>query len=620
MKILVIQQKMIGDVLVCSILCNNLKKAYPNAQIHYMVYESTIPILEGNPNIDEIIPFKKVHRKSKWSFFKFMMKIRREKYDILIDSYSKLESWLTTYLSGAKRKVSYKKSGRNFIYTDLVYMFNDPSTNLGLIIERRLSLLDPLNLDIDLDPIPKLYLTHNEINFAKQSMTKHGIDRSKKTIMISILGSSRNKTYPKKYMSKLVNFIAKVTDANILFNYNPNQLIQAEEIYNACDVETKKSIYFNLLGRNLREYIALINECDLILGNDGGAINMAKALGKPSFIIFSPWIEQHMWANFEDAKFFKSVHLHNYKPELFERKSQKQLKKNSIELYEYFEPAFIINELKSFLNFNLKNENKINLKSIIKNKINLDREKFSVLVITSNEAVNLPSLIRNLNFADELLIIDSFSTDDTIQIMKEHPRVKFIQHKFENFSDQRNFAIQQASNDWVLFVDADERLPKALKSEIQNVLSENTNNVAYEIYRQFYFANTPLKYGGFQTDRVIRLFNRKFAYYNRNKLVHETLNVNGNIAVLKAKLLHYSYVNFETYKQKMTFYAKLRAKELKIKNKNPSILHSNFKPIYRFFYSYIVRKGFLDGKAGYTMAKLNAYGVKQRYSEFKRLN
>ena len=91
MKILVIQQKMIGDVLVSSLLCNNLRKAYPNAQIDYMVYKSTLPVLEGNTSIDNFILFEKKHRKSKFKFFKLIFDIRKEKYDLVIDAYSK---WL----------------------------------------------------------------------------------------------------------------------------------------------------------------------------------------------------------------------------------------------------------------------------------------------------------------------------------------------------------------------------------------------------------------------------------------------------------------------------------------------------------------------------------------------
>ena len=162
MKILVIQQKMIGDVLISSIICNNLRVAYPDAQIDYLVYTSTTPVLEGNLSIDNIILFEEKHRKSKKELLNLGLQIRKEKYDLLIDAYSKLESWILVLLSNAKQKISYKKPGRNFLYTDNVPFEPFPKTNLGLAIERRLSLLEPLDLKIEIDPIPKLFVSEKE--------------------------------------------------------------------------------------------------------------------------------------------------------------------------------------------------------------------------------------------------------------------------------------------------------------------------------------------------------------------------------------------------------------------------------------------------------------------------
>ena len=145
MKILVIQQKMIGDVLVSSILCNNLRIAYPDAQIDYLVYESTVAVLEGNTAISNLILYNKSYRKSRIKILKLGLKIRKEKYDIVIDAYSKLESWIFVLLRGAKKRISYKKPGREFLYTHNVPLATFPQTTMGLAIERRLSLLKPLH-------------------------------------------------------------------------------------------------------------------------------------------------------------------------------------------------------------------------------------------------------------------------------------------------------------------------------------------------------------------------------------------------------------------------------------------------------------------------------------------
>ena len=353
MKILVIQQKMIGDVLVSSIICNNLRTAYPNAQIDYLVYASTTAVLEGNPNIDNIILFEEKHRQSKKEILNLGLQIRKEKYDLIIDAYSKLESWILVFLSNAKRRISYKKPGRSFLYTDNVPFEPFPKTNLGLAIERRLSLLEPLNLKTEIDPVPKLFVSEKENQEAIATFEKHRVSKNRKTVMISLLGSGRLKTYPLEFMSKVVDYIADYADVNILFNYFPKQLEEAKTIFNICKPSTQQKIYFDLLGGDLRSFIGLVNQCDLIIGNDGGAINMAKALEKPSFIIFSPWIEKKIWATFEDGNRHLSVHLKDYDQDLFEGKSEKTLKKEALSLYQEFKPEYFKDKIESFLEKNI---------------------------------------------------------------------------------------------------------------------------------------------------------------------------------------------------------------------------------------------------------------------------
>lgn len=361
MKILVIQQKMIGDVLISSIICNNLRLAYPEAQIDYLVYESTIPVLEGNINIDNIIPFQQKHRKNKKDFLKLALKIRASEYDLLIDAYSKLESWIIVLFSGAKKKISYKKKGRTFLYTNNVSLAAYPKTNLGLAIERRLSLLKPLDLPIEIDPLPKLFVTEKENQEALDFFEQHKVKKDRKTVLISLLGSEKVKTYPFEYMAKVVDTVADKQNVNILFNYFPKQIEDAKIIFNACKASTQEKIYFDFLAKDLREFIAVMNQCDLIIGNDGGAINIAKGLGKPSFIIFSPWIEKKIWATFEDGMQHVSVHLHDFKPALFASKSVKELKKEALLLYQEFKPDFFLDKIERFLNQNLNNTEKKNI-------------------------------------------------------------------------------------------------------------------------------------------------------------------------------------------------------------------------------------------------------------------
>ena len=353
MKILVIQQKMIGDVLASSIICNNLRKAYPEAQIDYLVYKETIPVLEGNSNIDTIIPFEEKHRKNKKELLALAFQIRATKYDVIIDAYLKLESALIVFLSGAKKTISYKKNFFSYLYTDKVPFAMNPETQMGLAIERRLSLLNPLKLTIAIDPYPKLFVSTEENQQAIAIFNKHEVNKSKKTVMISLLGSENTKTYPLDYMAQVIDHIATNNDVNIIFNYLPKQIEDAKIIFNTCETATQKKIYFDLLGNDLRTFIALMNQCDVIIGNDGGAINMAKALNKPTYTIFSPWIDKESWSTFDDGIINKAIHLKDFYPNLLTTKNRKERKKNYAHYYSLLKPSLIFESLTHFLNSHL---------------------------------------------------------------------------------------------------------------------------------------------------------------------------------------------------------------------------------------------------------------------------
>jgi 2-keto-4-pentenoate hydratase/2-oxohepta-3-ene-1,7-dioic acid hydratase in catechol pathway len=166
---------MIGDVLVSSLICENLKRNYPNSEVHYLINRFTIPVVENNPYIDEIIVFEDLYRSNKIEFFKFLKDIKKSNYDVVIDAYGKLESNLITLSSGAKTKISWKKSHTKFIYTHLFKNSTKPITNAGIAIEDRLRLLTPLNLKLPLITRTRIYLTDTEIKM-EQVKLLHPVD------------------------------------------------------------------------------------------------------------------------------------------------------------------------------------------------------------------------------------------------------------------------------------------------------------------------------------------------------------------------------------------------------------------------------------------------------------
>lgn len=352
MKILVIQQKMIGDVLASTIICNNLKSIHPNARIDYLIYPFTKPVVENNPNIDTVILFDDKIRNSKIAFLKFLLQIKKEEYDIVIDAYGKFESNLITLFSCAKKKIGAYKKYTRFIYTDTITELQIPNTNAGLAIENRLLLIAGLNKGIALDNKPKIFLTPAEIENGKQILENNAIDFLKKIYMIGVLGSGSNKTYPFAYMAKILDEIVSKTEATLLFNYMPSQINEAQAIFDLCLPNTQKNIKIDVIPGSIREFLSITYHCDALIGNEGGAVNMAKAINKPTFTIFSTWIKKEAWNAFEDGSQNVSVHLKDYKPELYGNKSAKEMKDKAMELYQEFTPDLVIPSLEKYLEIN----------------------------------------------------------------------------------------------------------------------------------------------------------------------------------------------------------------------------------------------------------------------------
>ncbi len=346
MKILVIQQKMIGDVLTSSIICRNVTEFYPNATVDYLVNSNTSAVVENNPFVDEFIFFTPTYRKNKRALYKFLKSIKQKKYDVVIDAYGKTESNLITFFSKAKIKISYYKWYTQFLYTHSIK--RKTKSSIGLALENRLQLLESLFKDKNFNfyKKPEIYLKKDEITHAQNFLKSHKI--SKPIIMIGALGSSKKKTYPLEYMASVINEITEKASATLLFNFIPSQQKEVQKLYDLCNEKAKKSIRLDVYTKSLRDFLGVLYHCNALIGNEGGAVNMAKALNIPTFSIFSPWIKKESWHLFEDDKNI-AIHLKDVKPELFESKSKKEIKKNVESLYTDFKPSYFKSELNRFL-------------------------------------------------------------------------------------------------------------------------------------------------------------------------------------------------------------------------------------------------------------------------------
>ncbi len=342
MKILIIQQKMIGDVLISSLLCENIKKWNPSSEVDFVANRHTLPILENNLNIDNVIVFEDYFKKNKISFFKFLMDRQYKKYDFVIDAYGKTESYLTTWFTNAKFKIGYKKWYSKWVYSKSILRKHKRTDNgLQLTIVNRLELLKPIIGDqFEYLTKPKIYFSKKE----KQIVKKKINEKCQPIIMISLMGSSKLKTYPLNKMSEIINFITKHYNVKLILNYLKDQENEAKSIFNLLSPRSRQSI-LNLTPNSLRDYILTVSQCDAIIGNEGGAINIAKALKLPSFSIFSPQINPNGWISQSSKEV--GVHIMNYEKSFINFKLKN---KEILRYYERFKFGYFKDELSIFLN------------------------------------------------------------------------------------------------------------------------------------------------------------------------------------------------------------------------------------------------------------------------------
>lgn len=241
------------------------------------------------------------------------------------------------------------------------------------------------------------------------------------------------------------------------------------------------------------------------------------------------------------------------------------------------------------------------------------KKKITLLIPTKNEESNIKDCILSaIDIVDDVYVIDSFSTDNTVQIAEELG-AKVVFRVFDNYSDQKNWAISQVPGDWILLLDADEQLTSELKKELIDLFEQDKLEEcqAYWVYRKNVFFGKEIKYSGYQKDKVIRLFKKDVCRYT-NK-VHETLQVDGNVGFLKEKLYHNTYRGFDFHMNKLSQYASLQAQDYDKKTGKLTPFHFVVKPGMRFMKHYILKQGFRDGIPGVIMSSLNAYATFLRY-------
>lgn len=235
----------------------------------------------------------------------------------------------------------------------------------------------------------------------------------------------------------------------------------------------------------------------------------------------------------------------------------------------------------------------------------------SVIVITKNESSNIRECLESVVWADEIIVLDSGSDDDTVAIARQFTSSVFISEDWQGFGIQKQRALAYASGDWVLSLDADERVPAELKSEIIAKISIDNKQSAYMIPRRSFYCGKVIMHSGWWPDYVLRLFPRNQANFSIDP-VHERVLFSGDVKVLSQPMTHHSYESLDDVLSKMNHYSSAWAKS-QPDTKQASPVSAVLRGVWAFIRSYLLRRGFLDGAEGFALAVSNGQGTYYKY-------
>lgn len=239
--------------------------------------------------------------------------------------------------------------------------------------------------------------------------------------------------------------------------------------------------------------------------------------------------------------------------------------------------------------------------------------KISAVIITRNEEDRLPDALASLRgVADEVVVVDSYSDDRTMEIARASG-ARVLQRRFENYGQQKNFAMEQAGNEWILNLDADERVSPELQRAIADLKESGPRAgvAAFAIQRRTRYLGRWIRHSGWYPDRKVRLFKKSGASWQGR--IHERLNVSGATASLPGAILHFTYRNISDHLRRIDRYSSLQAEEIAATRTKLLLGRAGLLPICTFARHYVLRLGFLDGFAGFVIALLSSWATALKY-------
>jgi len=240
----------------------------------------------------------------------------------------------------------------------------------------------------------------------------------------------------------------------------------------------------------------------------------------------------------------------------------------------------------------------------------------SIVIITKNEEENIERCLKSAEWADEIVVLDSGSTDRTPQICRQYD-CRFIEHEWHGFGRTKKYAVEQTCNNWILSVDADEEISQDLKETILQIIKNPKYN-GYRINRRTFYLGKLINHCGWNRDYPLRLFNKQYGNFN-TEIVHESVEIEGEAGLIEEKLWHYNYPTIDSHIKKINRYSAMSARKKYEQGENVTIIGSFLKGAAKFFKMYLFQAGFLDGKKGLILSINSAIGVYLKYIKLWKL-
>lgn len=555
MKILVSRPDKIGDVILAIHPIKELKARIPNAKVYMHISDYTKPLVENIKFIDGIVTTKE--------------EIKKEKFDVVIDLMAKSETAKLFFGSRIKQKIGNSARWFSFMYSKTRYIrrskavINEAEYNWQLIsmIDRDLQ-YSYLSKSLDIKDFKEvlLYDEYKENIVLMPSITVSAIGLEvDKWISLSIEAS---KKYPKN---------------QVIFLLGPAESELEEKIQLATvDIE-------NICIRRFDNFPALtgfLKEAKFFIGTSTGITHLASACGANGVALYpeNPSMHPRRWMPFNTK--FQVISL-NKKPSVSD----------------------IINSL----------ENDVS------NELNpLNRKKVSAFIICCNEEKNIRRAIESIKWCDEILIVDSGSTDRTLEICREY-NCKIIEKDWPGHRLQKQYALDQCAHDWVLNIDSDEEVSMLLRGEIEKVLCKKYPAKGYKINRLIYTMNKWWDKGGWHPEFRMRFFQKKYVKWGGND-PHEKAIVKGRTSRLAGYLHHYTYRDIHHHIECLKTHATNSANCLNVSNKKARFYNIILNPCFRFFKFYVMKSGYREGFPGLIVAVLESYYIFLKYTILWDLN